>query len=542
MAVQAYGPATYDGKGLPTESATLRVEDDELPEPEDEDAGPRAEPGFPSDVQEEAAEQVPTLVRWNKSRGPSFRLSPGGPLLSSSSGRFDLGKKAADEFAAPPPADALTAPLPEDLEPEAVPLVRAPLSCRPLACSADTPTPPATVTSPPAPRSAQIAPAVPSTVTPFSPAGLGAPPGKASRLCNVSRSLAAADAGAHEGPVTMHGEVQGAKSDAQLVSPPVAFGNQVAPAPPAATVGVVGVGVGLGVPASDAAKLELAELLVANERAKARTGKDLLELIGVAAIAPGQAAAKQSNRLVRAVQALVAHPDFELAVILLIGANCLTLALYRPMLGDGAAWNRNLDTAELALNAAFSLEMLLRLLYHGSLTQYLAQPWNIFDFLMVFAGYTSFLPVQSSTQSLRALRALRALRPLRTISRFPSLRVVVVAFIDSLPVLGNVSATIVFVLLLFAISSLSLFQSAYHHQCYDPATGQYELSSGPSPDEFGCGRRKCPADFPVCQYRTVGRGQATSGFDNLGTAFLSVFQVWLRQMALGLTSQQLVER
>merc|ERR1719383_1691996 len=100
------------------------------------------------------------------------------------------------------------------------------------------------------------------------------------------------------------------------------------------------------------------------------------------------------------------------------------------MLGDGAAWNRNLDTAELALNAAFSLEMLLRLLYHGSLTQYLAQPWNIFDFLMVFAGYTSFLPVRSSTQSLRALRALRALRPLRTISRFPSLRVVVVAFID----------------------------------------------------------------------------------------------------------------
>ena len=46
-------------------------------------------------------------------------------------------------------------------------------------------------------------------------------------------------------------------------------------------------------------------------------------------------------------------------------------------------------------------------------------PWNQFDFVLVMAGYSGFLPVgDSGTGGLKALRALRALRPLRTITRF----------------------------------------------------------------------------------------------------------------------------
>ena len=67
-------------------------------------------------------------------------------------------------------------------------------------------------------------------------------------------------------------------------------------------------------------------------------------------------------------------------------------------------------------------------------------PWNIFDFLMVLAGYTAFIPMGgsssggggggSSAAAIRALRALRALRPLRTITRFESLRSIVVCFLE----------------------------------------------------------------------------------------------------------------
>lgn len=60
-------------------------------------------------------------------------------------------------------------------------------------------------------------------------------------------------------------------------------------------------------------------------------------------------------------------------------------------------------------------------------------PWNAFDFVMVLAGYTAFIPMggsSSNTGAVRALRALRALRPLRTIARFESLRSIIVCFLE----------------------------------------------------------------------------------------------------------------
>ena len=49
----------------------------------------------------------------------------------------------------------------------------------------------------------------------------------------------------------------------------------------------------------------------------------------------------------------------------------------------------------------------------------------------VVAGYTAFIPTGSSnTSGIRALRAMRALRPLRSITRFESLRAIVVCFLE----------------------------------------------------------------------------------------------------------------
>jgi hypothetical protein len=78
--------------------------------------------------------------------------------------------------------------------------------------------------------------------------------------------------------------------------------------------------------------------------------------------------------------------------------------------------------ADLGLNAAFTLEMLLRILSMGGLLAYLSHAWNVFDCVMVLAGYTTFIPMGSAAggaglEGVKALRALRALRPLRTITR-----------------------------------------------------------------------------------------------------------------------------
>jgi hypothetical protein len=76
--------------------------------------------------------------------------------------------------------------------------------------------------------------------------------------------------------------------------------------------------------------------------------------------------------------------------------------------------------ADLGLNVAFSIEMILRIISMGGILQYLSHPWNVFDCIMVLAGYTTFIPMDSNSAGLegvKALRALRALRPLRTITR-----------------------------------------------------------------------------------------------------------------------------
>ena len=48
--------------------------------------------------------------------------------------------------------------------------------------------------------------------------------------------------------------------------------------------------------------------------------------------------------------------------------------------------------AELGFNAFFTLELLLRAGASGGPRAYLSNAWNIFDLLMVLAGYTEFLP------------------------------------------------------------------------------------------------------------------------------------------------------
>ena len=76
--------------------------------------------------------------------------------------------------------------------------------------------------------------------------------------------------------------------------------------------------------------------------------------------------------------------------------------------------------------------MVLRVVTVGSVWQYIRRPWNLFDTLMVFAGYTVFLPTagNAGANGVRALRALRALRPLRTVTQLESLRSIVVCFLE----------------------------------------------------------------------------------------------------------------
>ncbi|GAB4819675.1 hypothetical protein N2152v2_006721 [Parachlorella kessleri] len=229
-------------------------------------------------------------------------------------------------------------------------------------------------------------------------------------------------------------------------------------------------------------------------------------------------------RVQQGVETVVRHPDFGLAVTLLIAVNCIALALYQPQLPDTEGRNQVLKVMEMAINFAFTLEVVLVCIAAGGPKEYLRSPWNIFDFTMVLVGYTDFIPSGSNQAGgVRALRALRALRPLRTITRFESLRSIVVCFLEAVPLLISVVQLLVFFTVLAAITGTLLFMDSFHQACFDDMTGTQETNDGGLYD-YGCGSRYCPANFTCLAYEPEPP-LSSAGFGNVGESMLSTFQV-----------------
>jgi len=246
-------------------------------------------------------------------------------------------------------------------------------------------------------------------------------------------------------------------------------------------------------------------------------------------------------------------------------AACCTAAAPTPApQEESGKWNSNLAVADLALNIAFSVEMVLRVVTVGSVWQYIRRPWNLFDTLMVFAGYTVFLPTagNAGANGVRALRALRALRPLRTVTQLESLRSIVVCFLEvraraegrrfggggavappagrtgcrhvsslqtvlyflqppphltwppaarsvtprqAVPLLTSVVFLLMFFLLVFGICGLQVFQEAFHHACVSDADGSLEPSQYPGSRGCGVGARQCLVGY-TCTVRAPPPG------------------------------------
>ena len=90
---------------------------------------------------------------------------------------------------------------------------------------------------------------------------------------------------------------------------------------------------------------------------------------------------------------------------------------------------------DLAVTLFFLAEIIVRMLAEKSLKAFFSQGWNIFDFVIVTA---SLIPVEESQMALLG-RLLRIFRVLRLVSIIPELRVLLNAFLKSLPRMGYVS-------------------------------------------------------------------------------------------------------
>ncbi len=54
-----------------------------------------------------------------------------------------------------------------------------------------------------------------------------------------------------------------------------------------------------------------------------------------------------------------------------------------------------LDNIEVAMNIAFTVELLLRMVALGGLLRYISSPWNCFDSLLVVIGYLTLIQVSA---------------------------------------------------------------------------------------------------------------------------------------------------
>ncbi len=139
---------------------------------------------------------------------------------------------------------------------------------------------------------------------------------------------------------------------------------------------------------------------------------------------------------------------FEKSITALIVVNAITLGFetspsVMARLGDA------LHVFDRLVLAVFVVELLLRfLVYRG---RFFADPWRVFDFVVVGIAV---VPVGSA---FAVLRSLRVLRVLRLVSLVPSMRRVVGALLKALPGMASIVGLMGLVLYVSAVMATKLF-------------------------------------------------------------------------------------
>ena len=184
----------------------------------------------------------------------------------------------------------------------------------------------------------------------------------------------------------------------------------------------------------------------------------------------------------------------------------------------------------------FALESLVRMVAmglwgHTKHTAFFNDSWNILDLVIVVGGLLEL--GGSSSVKFSMLRTLRVLRPLRSITRIPSLRLLITVIIQAWrPLMCAAVVTLVLTCSL-AIVGVAAFQGKLRNRCFSLHTGHLSESfrrcdlGGNGRSSLLQGVYTCPY-FEQCLPLGLPRaGDAVGDFDNVFHASLSVFRIML---------------
>jgi voltage-gated sodium channel len=144
---------------------------------------------------------------------------------------------------------------------------------------------------------------------------------------------------------------------------------------------------------------------------------------------------------------------FRRVVITLILLNAIVVGLETyPQIR--ANYGESLDVADTTILYLFALELILRFLAAKPHVAFFRSGWNIFDLIIVAAG---FVP---SSEFFTVARLFRIFRVLRAVSVMPDLQRVVAALLRSLPSLGHIVILLALLMYVYAAVGTSLFAEA----------------------------------------------------------------------------------
>lgn len=221
----------------------------------------------------------------------------------------------------------------------------------------------------------------------------------------------------------------------------------------------------------------------------------------------GAAPPAARRRLPSLARRLASSRRFESLILLSIVLSGLSSACldytsvgpdYEPT-GDGSVRNWAIIRLERALAAVFAAECAVKIAAHGP-RGYLRDGWNALDLAVAASSVASLVP---GMPDLSVLRPARALRPLRSISRVPSLRRVVDAFLASLGDLANVMVLLCFVLVCFSLFGVTFWRGLLGHRCrltpfpvrmpgggcasaYEPCWADFVAAAATDPEAHSC--------------------------------------------------------
>ena len=136
----------------------------------------------------------------------------------------------------------------------------------------------------------------------------------------------------------------------------------------------------------------------------------------------------------------------------LIVLNAAILALETSPAAMAAAGGV-LHLADRVILAVFVVEILLKVF--GQRGDFIRDPWNYFDTLVVG------IALVPAAGSMSVMRALRILRVLRLISAVPSLRRVVGALLHAVPGMGSVLMLLLVIYFVFSVMATNLFGAQF---------------------------------------------------------------------------------